>query len=313
QRWVRTYRERKAWDTLDETALTEIGEHLSDLPSRVRDEDEEAKRFDLLMLHAQLCVLNAEPGFTRIRDRVRDIADRLLEQTSVPAIRQQQELLDALAEETWWSEVTLPMLEHARQRVRSLVRLLDRRSRKPVYTDFDDTLGEATEITMTAASAPVDLRRFRAKARDFLRRHENHIALHKLRRNAELTEADLTELHRMLTDSGEFDTDTLSHAAAEAHGLGLFVRSLVGLDREAAVAALSDFLTDTTLRANQIEFVNMIVEHLTRNGAMTADQLYEPPFTDLAPRGPDAVFPSERLDALVAILHHVRNRATAAS
>jgi type I restriction enzyme, R subunit len=44
--------------------------------------------------------------------------------------------------------------------------------------------------------------------------------------------------------------------------LGLFVRSLVGLDREAAKSALGKFASGSTLTANQIEFVNEIVDHL---------------------------------------------------
>ncbi len=79
----------------------------------------------------------------------------------------------------------------------------------------------------------------------------------------------------------------------------------------AAVEALSGFLTDRTLCANQIEFVNMVVEHLTRNGTMTAAQLYEPPFTDIAQSGPEAVFPPERLTELIGVLDTITAHASA--
>jgi type I site-specific restriction endonuclease len=36
-----------------------------------------------------------------------------------------------------------------------------------------------------------------------------------------------------------------------------------------------------TLGANQIEFVNLIVDHLTEHGVMPAALLYESPFTDI--------------------------------
>ena len=39
---------------------------------------------------------------------------------------------------------------------------------------------------------------------------------------------------RMLAESGIGAAEDIERAAAESHGLGLFVRSLVGLDREAA-------------------------------------------------------------------------------
>ena len=47
-----------------------------------------------------------------------------------------------------------------------------------------------------------------------------------------------------------------------------------------------------TLTANQIEFVNLIVDHLTEHGVMDAALLYESPFTDLTPQGPDGLFTS---------------------
>src|ERR1019366_50533 len=98
-------------------------------------------------------------------------------------------------------------------------------------------------------------------------------------------------------------------AKQESHGLGLLVRSLVGLDRGAAKEALARFLSDKTLGANQIEFVNLIVEHLTEHGVMAAALLYESPFTDITPRGPDGLFASAEVDELIATLLRVRSTA----
>ena len=64
--------------------------------------------------------------------------------------------------------------------------------------------------------------------------------------------------------------------------------------------------------ANQIHFVDMIINHLTEHGVMSAALLYESPFTDLSPYGPDGLFSSDDVDALVAVLDHVRAAAVAA-
>ena len=113
----------------------------------------------------------------------------------------------------------------------------------------------------------------------------------------------------MLLESGAGTEADIAKAREDAHGLGLFVRSLVGLDRAAATEAFDRYLTDTTFTANQLRFVNLIVEHLTANGAMEVARLYESPFTDSAPHGPDGIFTEDQVDDIVTILGEVRDRA----
>lgn len=123
------------------------------------------------------------------------------------------------------------MLETARKRLRALVKLIDRQKRKPIYTDFEDRMEAESEIDLPGFDVGDSFDRFRAKARVFLKAHEDHIAIHKLRMNTMLTGSDLDELERMLTASGIGEPGHVRKAKEDNHGLGLFVRSLVGLDR----------------------------------------------------------------------------------
>ena len=233
----------------------------------------------------------------------------LEEKSSIPMVHEQMPLIQDLQTDEWWQDVTVPMLENVRRRLRALVKLIEKQQRKPIYTDFEDEIGAETAIQLPGFASPDSYERFRAKTRQFLREHENDLVIHKLRMNEPLTATDLQELERMLTASGLAKPEHLAKAKTENNGLGLFVRSLVGLDREAAKRALAGFGAGKTLSANQIEFVNLIIEHLTEHGVMDAGLLYESPFTDLNPQGPEGVFNSSQIDELVAVLTSVHRCA----
>lgn len=124
--------------------------------------------------------------------------------------------------------------------------------------------------------------------------------------------SDLSELERLLGESGAGDREAIRRAATDAQGLGLLVRSLVGMGRTAAKDALAGFTQGKTLTANQLEFVNLIVDHPTEHGVVDTARLYESPFTDITPHGPDGLFGESEIDELMLALRTVRTTAVVA-
>jgi type I restriction enzyme, R subunit len=151
----------------------------------------------------------------------------------------------------------------------------------------------------------------RSKAQHFLKVNENHPAIHKLRFNEPLTRGDIQELEKMLLDAGTGTADDLNRAKQESYRLGLFLRSLVGLDREAAMRSFDAFLRGKNPTANQIEFLNLMIEHLTQRGWTEASALYESPFTDFSPKGVEGVFDSAQVGQLLSVLSEICQRAAA--
>ena len=308
---VERFAESKAWAKLTQTDLIDLAKEVAGLPSQLDPEDEEAKRFDVLMLNLQLAVLRSERNFSKLQKAVRAVAGLLEDKSSIPMVQAQMELIQAIQTDEWWEHVTPQMLENARKRLRLLVKLIEKQQRKPIYTDFVDVMGDEKEVEFAAFATGDGFEQFRSKARSFLREHEDHISIHKLRMNEALTDADLQELDRMLRESGIGDAEKIEQAKTENEGLGLFVRSLVGLDRAAAKKAFAGFVDGKTLSANQLEFVDLVINHLTERGVVKVEALYASPYTDVSPHGPDGLFKPQEVDQLVDILHEVRDRAVA--
>jgi len=154
-----------------------------------------------------------------------------------------------------------------------------------------------------------DIEAFRRKARLFLKPHENHIALLKLKRNEPLTPTDLKELEGIFLEAGV--DETALAALQNEGGVPRFVRALVGLDREAAKRAFTEFLDNRRLSADQHEFVNLVIDHLTARGVMDPKLLYEAPFTDLDRNGVEGVFEKPDVIRLVQILREFEPRIAA--
>jgi len=134
--------------------------------------------------------------------------------------------------------------------------------------------------------------------------------IHKLRWNEPLSSADLDLLEKILVEAGAGTSEDLSKVRSGS-GLGLFVREMIGLDREAAKRAFDGFLAGKTLTANQIQFINLVIDYLTQSGWMRASQLYESPFTDYSPRGVEGMFDSTQVTQLLSVLDNIREAAAA--
>ncbi|MGL4304559.1 MAG: type I restriction-modification enzyme R subunit C-terminal domain-containing protein, partial [Mycobacteriaceae bacterium] len=314
RRYVEKYGQRQEWESLSEQKVAEIIENLAPLPSEVGDSDEMAKRFDLMVVQAQLSVIYQDDTLPKYQNPIQTIADGLLDQgLSIPQVKAKEELLREIVSDQWWEDVTPVMLEQARTEVRSLVRLLEKSKATIVYTDFTDTLGEILEKDMPTLHSGINLDRFTAKVKDYLGRQPGNIALQKLRTNKKLTVSDVQSLQELLIHSGVGAPEDFERAAENAKGWGRFIRSVVGLDVQAATEAFSEFLEGRTATANQIDFVKLVINHVVKHGAMDPALLFESPFTDSAPQGPDQIFPSGQSQRLVEVLRSINDSAEAAS
>jgi type I restriction enzyme R subunit len=310
RRHVEKFQEQGAWDALSAGDRDELIEHVAGLPSELADDELEARQFDYLILQAQLAALTGDAAPTGFQERIIKIAGLLEELGNVPMVAAEMALILEVQTGDFWQDITAPILENVRRRLRRLVRLIEPASRKIVYTNFTDEIGEGIGVDLENVGVGTDMARFKMKVRHFLEAHADHITLQKLKRDEQLTPQDVSELERIFREEGIAEDDDLARLREEG-GVGLFIRSLIGLDREASKRALDGFIQGRTLTANQIEFINLIIDYLTDRGVIDPRVLYESPFTDFDDQGVSGIFPASDVKNLVNILKAVSSRAAA--
>jgi type I restriction enzyme R subunit len=188
------------------------------------------------------------------------------------------------------------------------VQHIERHERKLLTTDFTDEVGQIEEASVPYLTGGVNIAQYRKKVEQFLRSHQNHIVIHKILRAQPLTPLDLSELERFFfAAEGGVSRAEFEAAYGVQENLSSLIRSLVGLDRKAAKALFARYLDDKTCTADQIHFVNDIIDHLTKNGVMDPKQLYERPFTDYNTLGLDGLFDDERASDLIRLIDQINS------
>jgi len=250
RRAVEKFAKKEVWDNLSAEDRQELAHEIASLPTQLERESEEAKRFDLLMLNLQLALLGKEPAFERLREQVKEIAGLLEEKRTIPMVGNQMTTIQDVQTEELWQDINVPMLEVIRRRLRDLIQFIEKKERKAIYTNFEDVMGDESNIELTEFVGQDTFERFRDKARAFLRKYLNIDAVRKLHTNEPLSTGDLDDLERVLTDNKIGKSEYIDQAKQENESFGIFVRTLVGLDREVAKGLFNEFLASTIYNAN---------------------------------------------------------------
>ena len=101
RRYLETFTERTRWQHLTRGDQLDIAEHLSGLPAP-DDDDEFARRFDLLILNLQLAILEKAPALERYQDQVKELARGLEEKRAIPAVNAELALILDLQSDDYW-------------------------------------------------------------------------------------------------------------------------------------------------------------------------------------------------------------------
>ena len=308
-KYIDKFKNRDQWDDLKQADISDIITYISPLVE-LEEKDEFAKRFDLLMLRIQLSAIEGDPKAQGLINRVTDTASKLLSISNIPAVRQELETIKKVLAPEFWTKVDHQKIEEVRISLRSLVRLIKKEEMKIFYTDFQDSLTGVEDRDLVPTFTKMDT--YRKRVEKYIEENKHHLTIQKLTRNEPITHHELLELERILFDGEERGTkEDFMEEMGTNQPLGVFIRSILGLDVNAAKKAFADFLSKGNLRADQITFIDNIIRHLTYNGTILKSMLVEPPFTDINDQGIFGVFEDEEVDKIISIIDGIDGNAVA--
>lgn len=304
---VDKYSAREAWNYISQETAHEIITEISHLPEAEKD-NETARRFDLLMLKLQMARLMLDARDKVYCNNLIEIANRLGDGTryGIPEVARAKPLIEEMKEPEFYEDLSQPQLEELRIEIRNLVQYLQGEKKPPVYTNLEDEIGETEAREREVIFTP---QAYKRRVERFIREHKTHLTIRKLNSNEPITETEVRELERLLfEESGLGDREAFEKAYGE-EPLGKFIRGIVGLSVEAAQAAFGEFLQSGSLSADQIRFIQMIIDHLSKNGTIDKQMLFQSPFNDQHQDGPIGIFDEAQIFQLVSILDEVNRNA----
>jgi len=271
--YIHRYNKAEPWQTISDEMLRELEKEIAIILPAI-DEEELAKRFDYLMYTIEYAGLRGEP-FSKPKFKVQVTAENLSKIGNLPQVKQHAALIAEVQSEAFWKAADTFDYERVRQALRDLIQLLEDEKTGIFYTSFQDEVKAVHEHPGEYGSG--EFHDYRKKVEAYLKDYSNDLSVHKLRFNEELTEQDLKHLENILWEELGSQED-YKKAYGEMPLLHLAAR-LVGLDLAAANALFSEFINDQSLDSDQLEFVQLIVNHVVVNGMLDKNELNDHPFT----------------------------------
>ena len=274
-KYVDLYSIEESYQTLTYEGNLIVREELS--PYILPDEDEvNALRFDALMYGIELAYLLGKK-YARARNDLMKRVASVAGVANIPEIQAQTDFINQVLHTDFVENAGINEFEMIRKRLRSLMKYIPPQERPKYTTNFEDDI---LSVEWKDSELENDeLKNYKAKAEYYIRQHQDHLVIAKLKRNKPLNENDVAALEEILWK--EVGTRQEYENEYGKKPLGEFVREIVGLDMNAAKEAFAEFLTGNQLDSRQIYFVNQIVEYIVHNGMMKdLSVLQETPFTD---------------------------------
>lgn len=305
-RFVEKYRDPAQWNALNDLDIRELQLQIAPIVVETA-EDETAKRFDQILYLLQLHTLHGDTDRLKIIGQIKDISHKLLKKTAIPMVQQREVTLREVQQNEFWDVAGVKTCERLRIELRDIIRFLDKDISPVYFTDFEDEIGEVKDMPLIFRQNDIEV--YRQKVEQYFRENQHHLTIHKIKNNQPVTPREIDELEHMLFEQGVLESKEKFLKAYGDQPLVTFIRHIIGMDAGAARAIFSELLADTSLNVQQIRFLETIINAFIVNGAVSADQLFETPYTDFHTAGILGLFDEDRAYRIIRLVEGVSEGA----
>jgi type I restriction enzyme, R subunit len=268
--------------------------------------DVSALEFDLALTKLQQQRITGSSEFADGSAEVRNALAAL--PMHLNQVRDKVEIINSAKRLEFWSpqKPTHAQLEILRSECRGLMRFLQGSGGQPLPPKILEVSDTEVELERRKTRiTEIDLAAYKANVLQALEKlFETNTTLLKIRRSEAVTAAELDQLVSLaLTQNPSVDLALLKEFYVVAEPLEKIIRSIVGMDAVAVQEKFKDFVHATPkLTAHQLQFLQLLQNHIGRHGTIEIDQLYEEPFTRIHAEGIDGVFKDDAADQLINLL-----------
>lgn len=195
--------------------------------------------------------------------------------------------------------------EETRKSLRDIMKFIPPKKVKIHFTDFEDEVVFREEGRKVDISSS-DFEDYRAKVNEYVEAHKNQPAINKLLQNEPISTDDYKELERIFTK--ELGTAEDYQSNYQDTPFGLLIRKIAKMDRNAAYAAFSTFIAEERPNAEQICFIEQVVDYVVENGYINnVLDLMKAPFD--RPYKFSVIFTREEQIKFVQVINSIKSNA----
>jgi type I restriction enzyme R subunit len=293
------------WQKPNEEFFKHLEEQISPL-MRWRDiqQQSDAIEFDNKITQAQKALIEGNKRvFELQQNKIINDVSRL--RTNLDQVAIHQKLIDDVLDFDWWKSVSYSKLEDIRLKLRDLMKYRSNTLTNEKYIDISEGVIEVGERFGEGNASVFEFEAYKKKFVEVLKDlASQNLVLQKIRRGRKITDSELKSLKSLILqrDSG-LSLDLLEKLfPGKVLPMDKMIRSLIGMDELTVKESFDKFRENhNNLTANQLQFLALLEQEISKSGGIELEQLYAPPFTRIHNAGIEGVFNGET-DEIINII-----------